>query len=72
MGYYTAHEDRLTRLVDSDGDGILDERTLFTPPYVEPLDGTLAGVLVEEGQALIANIPHLWKASDTDDDGVAD
>jgi len=72
MGYYTAHEDRLTRLVDSDGDGILDERTLFTPPYVEPLDGTLAGVLVEEGQAWIANIPHLWKASDTDDDGVAD
>lgn len=72
MNYYRAHEDRLARLIDSDGDGILDKRNLFTPPYNQPLDGTLAGVLVEEGRAWIANIPDMWLAEDTDDDGVAD
>lgn len=72
MEYYRAHDDRLARLVDTDSDGILDKRNLFTPPYNQPLDGTLAGVLVEEGRAWIANIPDMWLAEDTDDDGVAD
>ena len=72
MNYYTAHDDRLARLIDSDGDGILDARNLFTPPYNQPLDGTLAGVLIEEGRAWISNIPDMWLAHDKDDDGVAD
>ncbi len=72
MQYYTAHDDRLTRLVDSDGDGILDARNLFTPVYNEPLGGTLAGVLIEEGRAWITNIPDMWLAQDNDDDGVAE
>ncbi|MGE4632767.1 MAG: HEAT repeat domain-containing protein, partial [Planctomycetota bacterium] len=72
MKYYTDHDDRLTRLTDTDGDGILDTRNLFTPPYNQPLDGTLAGVLVEEGRAWITNIPDVWIAHDQDDDGVAE
>lgn len=72
MDYYSAHDDRLARLVDTDGDGILDTRNLFTTGYTAPLDGTLAGVLVEEGKAWITNIPHLWLATDADDDGVAE
>ncbi|MGE4601506.1 MAG: HEAT repeat domain-containing protein [Planctomycetota bacterium] len=72
MQYYTAHDDRLTRLVDSDGDGILDARNLFTPVYNEPLGGTLAGVLIEEGRAWITNIPDMLLAQDKDDDGVAE
>ena len=72
MDYYSAKDDRLTRLTDTDGDGILDARTLFTPSYEAPLDGTLAGVLVEDGKAWITNIPHLWLATDADDDGVAE
>jgi len=72
MDYYSANDDRLTRLVDTDGDGILDARNLFTPKYEAPLDGTLAGVLVEDGKAWITNIPHLWLATDADDDGVAE
>jgi quinoprotein glucose dehydrogenase len=72
MDYYGAQDDRLTRLADTDGDGILDARTLFTPKYKTPLDGTLAGVLVEDGKVWITNIPHLWLATDADDDGVAE
>ncbi|MDE0959790.1 MAG: HEAT repeat domain-containing protein [Planctomycetota bacterium] len=72
MEYYSAHDDRLARLIDTDGDGIFDARNLFTPGYTAPLDGTLAGVLVEDGQVWITNIPHLWLATDADDDGVAE
>ncbi|MBT5737712.1 MAG: c-type cytochrome [Planctomycetes bacterium] len=72
MDYYSAHDDRLARLIDTDGDGILDSRNLFTAGYNSPLDGTLAGVLVEDGKAWITNIPHLWLATDADDDGVAE
>ena len=72
MDYYSAHDDRLARLIDTDGDGILDSRNLFTAGYTAPLDGTLAGVLVEDGKAWITNIPHLWLATDADDDGVAE
>ena len=57
MGYYSAREDRLTCLSDEDGDGIMDTVKPFTDPFAEPLDGTLAGVLVDEGTAWITNIP---------------
>ena len=72
MEYYTAREDRLTCLSDSDGDGIMDTVRPFTDPFAEPLDGTLAGVLVEDGTAWITNIPHLWIATDADQDGRAE
>lgn len=72
MGYYTAREDRLTCLSDEDGDGIMDTVRPFTDPFAEPLDGTLAGVLVDEGTAWITNIPHLWIATDEDQDGQAE
>ena len=72
MGYYTAREDRLTCLSDEDGDGIMDTVRPFTEAFAEPLDGTLAGVLVEDGTAWITNIPHLWIATDADQDGQAE
>lgn len=72
MGYYSAREDRLTCLSDSDGDGMMDTVRPFTDPFSEPLDGTLAGVLVDEGTAWITNIPHLWIATDADQDGRAE
>ena len=72
MDYYTAREDRLTCLSDEDGDGIMDTVRPFTDPFAEPLDGTLAGVLVEDGTAWITNIPHLWIATDEDQDGRAE
>ncbi len=72
MGYYSAREDRLTCLSDEDGDGIMDTVKPFTDPFAEPLDGTLAGVLVDEGTAWITNIPHLWIATDENQDGQAE
>lgn len=72
MAYYSTHEDRITRLVDTDSDGVADAVTIFADGFNEPLDGTGAGVLVIDGDLWYTNIPHLWRLRDHDDDGVAD
>ena len=72
MAYYSKHADRVSRAVDSDGDGRLDERTLFAGPFNEPLDGTGAGLLALDGDIFYTNIPHLWRLRDPDGDGVAE
>ena len=38
MAYYSKHADRVSRAVDSDGDGRLDARTVFAGPFNDPLD----------------------------------
>jgi quinoprotein glucose dehydrogenase len=40
MDYYRKEEDRVTHLVDTNGDGIPDKVTSFSGPMNEPLDGT--------------------------------
>ena len=40
MDYYRKEEDRVTHLVDANGDGIPDKVTSFSGPMNEPLDGT--------------------------------
>ncbi|MEE2718351.1 MAG: PVC-type heme-binding CxxCH protein [Planctomycetota bacterium] len=72
MNHYTAYEDRIRRLVDTDGDGRADLQTVFSGGYNDPLDGTGSGVLVHRGDVYYTNIPHLWRLRDRDDDGVAD
>ncbi len=52
MAYYSRWDDRLSRLVDSDGDGVFESRTEFGPGFNEPLDGTMAGVLDVGGDVL--------------------
>lgn len=72
MEHYTEYEDRIRRLVDTDGDGRADLQTVFSGGYNDALDGTGSGVLVHRGDVYYTNIPHLWLLRDTDDDGVAD
>ena len=72
MAYYSRWDDRLSRLVDSDGDGVFETRTEFGPGFNEPLDGTMAGVLDLGGDVWVTNIPHLWRLRDADGDGVAE
>ncbi len=72
MAYYSRYDDRVSRLADLDGDGVPESRTVFAGPFNDPLDGTGAGVLAFEGDILYTNIPHLWRLTDLDGDGVSD
>ncbi len=57
----------ILRLVDSDGDGRYDRRTVFADKMMLP-----EGVLWHDGSVYVAAPPQIWKLTDTDDDGVAD
>jgi putative membrane-bound dehydrogenase-like protein len=72
MAYYSKHADRVSKLVDKDGDGRPETRTIFAGPFNDPLDGTGAGVLALDGELFYTNIPHLWRLIDRDGDGVAE
>jgi putative membrane-bound dehydrogenase-like protein len=72
MAYYSRYADRVTRLADSNGDGRLDQRTVFAGPFNDPLDGTGAGLLALDGDLFYTNIPNLWRLRDQDGDGVAE
>ncbi|MEY3025946.1 MAG: Quinoprotein glucose dehydrogenase precursor [Planctomycetota bacterium] len=72
MAYYSKYSDRVSRAIDTDGDGRLDQRTIFAGPFNEPLDGTGAGVLAFDGDIFYTNIPNLWRLRDADGDGVAE
>lgn len=58
---------RIRRLVDTDGDGIFDQSTVFADKLMFP-----EGCLWHEGSLYVAAPPEIWKFTDTDDDGVAD
>lgn len=55
------------RLEDTDGDGRFDKSTIFADKMTYPM-----GALWHEGSLYVASPPHIWKLTDTDDDGVAD
>ncbi|MBK1877460.1 PVC-type heme-binding CxxCH protein [Pelagicoccus mobilis] len=58
---------RILRLVDTDGDGLFDESTVFADKVPFP-----EGILVYEGDVYVGAPPHIWKFSDTDGDHVSD
>ena len=58
---------RIVRLEDSDGDGRFDRSTVFADRMMFP-----EGTLWYDGSLYVAAPPHIWKLTDTDDDGVAD
>jgi quinoprotein glucose dehydrogenase len=72
MDWYTQYPERLIRLQDLDGNGVADQRSLFSDAFDEPLDGIGFSVLAERDFLYFTCIPALRKLSDTDDDGVAD
>ena len=67
----TDYSDRLRRLSDTDGDGVLDHATVFADGFNSPADGLAAGVLARYGKVWLTNLPHLWLLEDRDNDGVA-
>lgn len=69
---YEEQEDRVTRLVDSDGDGKADQYGVFADGFNDVLTGTGAGVLAYGGDVFYTCIPDVWKLSDENQDGVAE
>jgi len=58
---------QILRLVDSDGDGQFDKRTVFADRMMFP-----EGTLWHDGSLYVAAPPQIWKLTDTTGDGVAD
>ncbi|MEZ5974990.1 MAG: PQQ-dependent sugar dehydrogenase, partial [Planctomycetota bacterium] len=69
---WTDQVDRIVKLVDSDGDGKADRRTVFATGFNDLLDGTGAGVLARGDTVWFTCIPKLWQLRDEDGDGVAE
>jgi putative membrane-bound dehydrogenase-like protein len=58
---------RILRLVDTNGDGQFDQRTVFADQMMFP-----EGTLWHAGSLYVAAPPSIWKLTDSDGDGVAD
>lgn len=69
---YEVKQERIVRLVDTNGDGKADKSTVFVSGFNEAVEGNGAGVLAIDGDVYYTCIPKLWKYSDANDDGVAD
>ena len=69
---YTAHDDRIRMLIDSDKDGTADKFTIFAEKFNQLEDGTGAGVLARGSQVYFTCIPKLWQLTDSDNDGIAE
>lgn len=69
---YSKNEDRIRKLIDTDGDGIYDKSTIFADGFHHLEEGTGAGVLSVGDDVIYTCIPKLWKLTDLDRDGVAE
>ena len=58
---------RIVRLEDTNGDGKFDKQTVFVKNVMFP-----EGAMWLNGSLYVAAPPHIWKFTDTNDDGVAD
>jgi quinoprotein glucose dehydrogenase len=72
LAAYREHSEKIIRLVDTDGDGKADERSVFADGFNDPLDGPGIGLIHGHEQIYYTCIPHLWALKDADDDGVAE
>ena len=72
MEHFTRDDDRILAFTDTTGDGTADRIQVFADGFNDPLDGTLAGILIRDGEVWVTNIPHLWRLRDTTGDGSAD
>ncbi|QGJ70754.1 Quinoprotein glucose dehydrogenase B [Planctomycetales bacterium 10988] len=64
--------DRIRRLEDTTGDGMLDSSVIFAEGFNAAEDGIAAGVMVEGEKVYFTNIPDLYLFIDANGDGVAD
>ena len=68
----TVATEKIIRLVDTNGDGLADQSTVFAEGFNTEVTGIAAGVLAWRGDVYSTIAPDLWKLRDTTGDGVAD
>ena len=69
---FTQFEDRITRVEDTDRDGVADKQTIYADGFRDPLVGTGAGVLAWGDEVWWTCIPGFWRFRDGDGDGKAE
>jgi putative membrane-bound dehydrogenase-like protein len=68
----TAISEKILRLTDTDGDGVMDKSQVFAENFNSEVTGIAAGVLAWRGDVYAAIIPDVWKLRDTLGAGTAD
>ncbi|MDD7985021.1 HEAT repeat domain-containing protein [Lentisphaera marina] len=72
-GHFTEFSDLITILEDRSGDGQADSSRTYAGGFNEALAGNAGSVLLApNGEMYYANIPHIWKLQDSDNDGIHD
>ncbi|MGB0953240.1 MAG: ThuA domain-containing protein [Planctomycetota bacterium] len=69
---WTDRDDRISLLIDEDGDGVAESSRLFAHGFSDLVDGTGSGLLAVGNDVYYTCIPKLWKLTDADRDGVAE
>ncbi|MFO1461105.1 MAG: PVC-type heme-binding CxxCH protein [Verrucomicrobiota bacterium] len=72
LSLYSVQSERVRLLTDSDGDGRADHSQVFASGFNTPLDGVASSVLARGRDVWFANIPDIWRLTDTNGDGIAD
>lgn len=68
----TVISEKIHRLTDTDGDGVMDKSEVFAEGFNTEVTGIAAGVMAWRGDVYASIIPDLWKLRDTNGDGKAD
>jgi putative membrane-bound dehydrogenase-like protein len=68
----TALTEKIIRLRDTTGDGVMDTRNIFAEDFNTEVTGIAAGVFAWRGDIYATIAPDLWKLRDTRGDGIAD
>ncbi len=68
----TALTEKIIRLRDTTGDGVMDTRNIFAEDFNTEVTGIAAGVFAWRGDIYATIAPDLWKLRDTSGDGIAD
>lgn len=69
---FAREPERVRRLTDRDGDGIIDHATVFRDDFHQLADGIGSGLLARDGNVFFTCIPHLWRLRDQNGDGHAE
>jgi len=68
----TAQSEVVRLLEDRTGKGRADSSTIFADGFNSAADGVACNVIVRGKDVWLANVPRLWRLTDTNDDGKAD
>ncbi len=68
----TAFTEKIIRLTDNDGDGVMDGSGVFAADFNTEVTGIAAGVFAWRGDVFTTIAPDVWKLRDSTGDGKAD